>query len=46
MFKIMKKENLKEIQEFPEFEGKKKKKKKKIYDNTFTCSNGDDSVLV
>lgn len=45
MFKIMKKENLKEIQEFPEFE-KKKKKKKKIYDNTFTCSNGDDSVLV
>lgn len=41
----MKKENLKEIQEFPEFE-KKKKKKKKIYDNTFTCSNGDDSVLV
>lgn len=38
----MKKENLKEIQEFPEFE----KKKIYIYDNTFTCSNGDDSVLV
>lgn len=29
MFKIMKKENLKEIQEFPEFEGKKKKKEEK-----------------
>lgn len=29
MFKIMKKENLKEIQEFPEFEEKKKKRRKK-----------------
>lgn len=31
MFKIMKKENLKEIQEFPEFEKKKKKEEKNIW---------------